>query len=47
MIPKKKTLIINYKSGRTEKVKFETPNEALRSKEKLIKFDSVVSVEVV
>lgn len=47
MIPRKKTLVITYKSGRTERVKFETPNEAQRNKEKLVKFDAVQHVEVV
>lgn len=47
MMPQKKTLVITYKSGRTERVKFETPNEAQKNKDKLLKFESVTSVEAV
>lgn len=47
MIPRKKTLVIAYKSGRVERVKFDTPNEAQENKEKLAKFEAIVSVEAV
>lgn len=47
MIPHKKTLIITYKSGRVEHIKFETPNQAAQNKEKLIKFSAIISVEQV